>query len=192
MFNAFANVTSAIDKFQDIKDALEKLALKDVLVGIPQEGSSRKSGEGITNAELAYIHTHGIRNIGMRQEMQGSLDHGTPYSKAYEMYIQAHGSPLWNSPPRPIIEPAIEDMKGPISEQLRQAIVAALEGGNPEPALKRAGMLGQNAARGWFVNPKNNWAPNSPLTIAKKKSDKPLINTGELRKSITFIVRERM
>ena len=40
-----------------------------------------------------------------------------------------------------------------------------------------------------FENPKNNWPPNSPRTIAKKGSDVPLIDTGELRKSITHVIR---
>lgn len=30
-----------------------------------------------------------------------------------------------------------------------------------------------------------NWAPNAPYTIAQKGSDSPLIDTGELRRSIT-------
>ena len=35
-----------------------------------------------------------------------------------------------------------------------------------------------------------NFAPLKPATIARKKSSKPLIDTGQLRQSITFIVKE--
>ena len=67
---------------------------------------------------------------------------------------------------------------------------------NEEMAMKHlslAGMYGQNASRSWFTNPKNNWPPNSPAVIAAKKrkgstEPKPLIDTGDLRKSITYFV----
>jgi hypothetical protein len=52
-------------------------------------------------------------------------------------------------------------------------------------------MLGQNIVRAWFVDPKNGWPENSPITIAAKGSDKPLIDTGELRKAITYVVGDR-
>lgn len=35
------------------------------------------------------------------------------------------------------------------------------------------------------------WAPNSPETIARKKSSKPLIDTGDMRKYVTSQVRNR-
>ena len=191
MFQAFANVTSSIDRLQDIQRALAELAKKEVLIGIPQEKSSREGNDDkINNAELAYIHTHGIRNREMRQEMQSDIDNGS-YSQAYQMYIQAHGSPLWNSPPRPIIEPAIEAHKQELAELLRGALQCALDGRPFIQELKKAGMKGQNVTRAWFTDSRNGWAPNSPLTIAKKGSARPLIDTAELRKSITYVIRDK-
>jgi len=187
------NVTSTTtqDNLNFIVKALEDLQKVDVLVGIPQFKATRP-GEPITNAELAFIHTHGVRNIAMRQEMQSNMDAGKTYHKAHEMYLQAHGSPLLNVPPRPIIEPAIEDDKVLISQLLGEAMTAFLEGdlqvGNEK--LNHAGLEAQNACQDWFDSAKNNWAPNSPATIARKGSNKPLLDTGELRKSITYIVRK--
>jgi hypothetical protein len=178
-----------IDK---IKADMQAIARMDVLVGVPQTGSSRP-GDPINNAELVFIHTHGIRQKAMREEMQPELDKGTPYSAAHQMYIQEHGSPLWQSPPRPIIEPAIADEtnKQRISQQLAQAAKLVMEGKGEQAKqqLRRVGMLGQNIVREWFTNPKNDWPPNSPKTIAAKGSDRPLIDTGEMRKSITYVVR---
>ena len=51
-------------------------------------------------------------------------------------------------------------------------------------------MQGQNIARDWFTNPANNWAANSEDTVKKKGSDRPLIDTSELRKSITYVVKD--
>lgn len=192
MFTAFANVVTQVDRFQDIQRSLAELAKKDVLVGIPQEKGSREgNNDNINNAELAYIHTHGIRKREMRQEMQPDIDNGTPYSQAYQMYLQAHGSPLWHSPPRPIIEPAIEAHRQELADLLREALTNALDSRPFMPALKKAGMKGQNVTRAWFTDSRNGWAPNSPLTIAKKGSARPLIDTAELRKSITYVIRDK-
>lgn len=192
MFTAFANVVTQVDRFQDIQRSLAELAKKDVLVGIPQEKGSREgNSDDINNAELAYIHTHGVRKREMRQDMQNDIDNGTPYSQAYQMYIQAHGSPLWHSPPRPIIEPAIEAHKQELADLLREALENALDNRPFMSALKKAGMKGQNVTRAWFTDSRNVWEPNSPLTIQKKGSERPLIDTGELRKSITFTIRDK-
>lgn len=147
---------------QAIKN-IEELRKLDVLVGVPQDKSSRKEDKTITNAELLFIHTN--------------------------------GSPLRNIPARPVIEPAIQEpeTKERIVDWLKKAIMAALNGNMPNAieALNKAGMIGQNAARRWFVNPKNNWPPNSPATIKAKGSDRPLIDTGELRKSIIYVIRKK-
>lgn len=147
----------------DIDKSLGNLTKMEVLVGIPQEKSSRpKEGDGITNAELLYIHTN--------------------------------GSPLKKIPARPVIEPAIEQtaIRNAIAEELKKAVQYALDGefDNMKICFERAGMIGQNAARDWFTNPNNHWAPNKPSTIKGKGSSNPLIDTGEMRKAITYVVRD--
>lgn len=144
-----------------LNERLRALERKDVLVGIPQQNASRK-GE-INNAELLYIHTH--------------------------------GSALQKIPPRPVIEPAIEapDNRANISAELRDAARGVLEGRPDDAALhlELAGQVGENAAVRWFTDPRNGWAPNAPSTIRKKGSDRPLIDTGELRRSITHVVEDK-
>lgn len=119
-----------------------------VYIGIPQSESARENAEnekGVTNAELLFIHTN--------------------------------GSPVNNIPPRPVIEPALSDDKERIASMMGTALKYSLEG-NKEKALKqlkKTGMRGQNVSRGWFVNPKNGWPPNSPSVIARKKLKVQLI-----------------
>lgn len=195
-------VTPTIKVLKEIKvaslvDAVGVLAKKEVLVGIPAEHSSRQTqntaGDKINNAELLYIQSHGVRKAEMRAEMQKHLDAGKKYSEAHSLYIQSHGSPLWHIPPRPVLEPSIEANKEPIAKQLQQATVAALDGDSVgvDHALHRAGFVAENAAKGWFEKQENGWPPNSPRTIAQKGSDSPLIDTGEMRKAITHVVREK-
>lgn len=173
-------------------DRLRGLQKRQILVGIPAEKSSRPK-EPINNAELLYIHTHGIRKKEMRDEMNPKIQAGMRYSKAYELYIMEHGSPLWHAPPRPVLEPAIQYNKDKIMFQFKTVIRAASRGDieAEERAIHRTGMQAQNACRKWFKNPANNWPPNSPLTIKLKKSDRPLVDTGTLRKSIIYVVRNK-
>lgn len=149
------------DPLAKLKADLAKLKKAQVLVGIPEDHNARNKGE-MTNAALMYLHTH--------------------------------GSPRQGVPARPVIEPALaaSDNKAHITKALGEAAKAVLDG-KPNEAhngLENAGMLGRNAAIRWFTDPRNGWAPNSPATIAKKGSDRPLIDTGQLRRSITFVVEE--
>ena len=185
-------VDTIFDGVPELLKALDELKNNEVLVGIPADKSFRKK-EIIRNSELLYIHTHGIRRRSMRQEMQETMDNGSPYSEAYQLYIQEHGSPLWASPPRPVLEPAIEHSKDWIAEQLGKAAQAALDGDTKgvQDGLHKAGQVAENAARDWFTNPANGWAPNSPETMKLKGSNKPLIDTDQLRKAITHVVRRK-
>jgi len=144
-----------------LEDRLKKLQRAAVFVGIPQDHTLRTVGE-VTNAQLLYIHTH--------------------------------GSPLRNIPARPVIEPAIAapDNKARITAELTQAAHSALEGDADATHLhlERAGQLGENASKRWFTDGRNHWAPNAPATIERKGSDRQLIDTGELRRNITHVVKD--
>lgn len=176
-----------------LKKAIEAISKAQVYVGIPEETAGRnEDNPELNNAQLAFLHTHGVRSRQMRDDMKPDLDKGTPYSMAQAMYIESHGSPVYNVPPRPIIEPAIEaeDNKEMIAKQLARAASEAMEGkaGETRASLHRAGITAQNAVRDWFEDPRNNWPANAPSTIKRKGSDRPLVDTGELRKAITYVV----
>ena len=188
----------SVKDYIDIKNLFNVISEYDVLVGIPQRNAKRPEGK-IDNVELAYIHTHGVDKKSVRQKISQLRQQGMNFSgarkKAHQLYLMTHGSPAYRIPPRPIIEPAIEANMDKITKKLDKAMKAFLnfnivEG---EELLKKTGMFAQNKVRGWFTDPRNNWPPNSPATIkAKSKGknikDKPLIDTGELRKSITYVV----
>lgn len=158
------------DAEQKIKDALQFLKDTPVYVGVPENKTVRRKEDGekvaITNAELMFIHTN--------------------------------GSPRNNIPARPVIEPAIEDDKERISKMFKDAGQTMINQGKDAAMkkLKLIGMRAQNVCRAWFVNPKNNWPPNSPSTIAAKRAKgatkpRPLIDTGQLRRSIIYFVETK-
>ncbi len=155
----FATVSSTDEGLKAIQEAIKELKKHDVLVGIPQEKSSREGSGKVTNAELLFIHTN--------------------------------GSPARGIPPRPVLQPAIENDKERVGEMLGKAINAATSGKIEEivPALERAGQYGENVCKAWFTNAANNWKPNSEETIERKGSSRPLIDTGQMRKSITHVVK---
>lgn len=185
-------------------ERIKQLSSQKVCVGVPsaddpdlterQRGQIKRKGEGakeIGNADLVYIHTHGVRPRAAREEMQPEINKGTKYSVALQMYIHEHGSMAYQVPPRPIIEPAIKDAKEGVGKMLGIAAKQAAEGNDPQGALEDVGGFAQEKVKEWFTDPKNGWAPNSPSTIAKKRlhSNQPLIDTGALRGSITSVIR---
>lgn len=158
------DVEATYDGLKQMMEGLDFAEKSSVYVGIPQSKSSREDNrEGITNAELLFIHTN--------------------------------GSPINNVPARPAVEPALEDDQERLSSMLGKAILYALNG-KIDLAIRQlelTGMRGQNVTRNWFTSPKNGWQPNSPaVQRAKRKkgstNPRPLIDTGELRKSITYFV----
>lgn len=128
----------------------------------------------------------------MRDEMNSGVSAGLPYSMAYKLYIMSHGSPLWASPPRPVLEPAIEYHKDRLSVLIGDVIKAASKGDKlqTDKAMELLGLETQRVCQTWFTHPANGWSPNSPQTIKRKGSDKPLFDSGALKKSITYVVRD--
>lgn len=171
-----------------LMDRIKQLSSQKVCVGVPGEDSERENSD-VSNADLVYIHTHGVRPPNVRAEMQTNLDKGKKYSVALQMYIHEHGSFAYQVPPRPIIEPAIENSKEDIGEKLGDAAKVAMDGKDIRKALVDVGNEAQQDVQDWFVNPKNGWAPNAESTVKKKKSENPLIDTGALRKAINFVIR---
>ena len=129
--------------------------------------------------------------VGIPQEKAGREQNDI--TNAELLYIHTNGSPANNIPPRPVVEPAIQDSKEEIGTLLKEAILKALEGdtGGAMAGMEKAGLQGENAAKGWFTNPKNNWAGNAESTIKQKGSSRPLIDTAQLRNSITYVVKKK-
>lgn len=143
-----------------LMDAFSFARDEDVLVGIPQEASSRNS-DGVSNVKLMYIHTN--------------------------------GSPVNGIPARPTIEPAIRDPANRIVLQklLKGSLATAFTGNisGARSAKERAGMMAVNMIRARFGSA--SLAPNAPYTVMKKGSSAPLIDTGQLRNSITYVIRKK-
>lgn len=158
-----SGLTVRADKAQSILDALITLANKDVLVGIPESKDERDDGD-IGNAAIGYINEN--------------------------------GSPAQNIPPRPHLKPGVRSVEQDFMPHLKSAARKALEGDaeGAVTSLDRAGTVAANGVKRYITI--TGFTPLADATIANRlrrgrTGNKPLIDTGEYRRSITHIVRDK-
>ncbi|WP_414162880.1 hypothetical protein ACMGGS_12190 [Superficieibacter sp. BNK-5] len=151
------------DNAQSILDALKALMKKDVLVGIPEDASKREEGE-IGNAAIGYINEN--------------------------------GSPAQNIPARPHLQPGVRASQPDYLPHLKAAAQKALEGDTEGAvmSLDRAGTVAANGVKRYITI--TGFIPLADATIAARRrrgrnGNKPLIDTGEYRRSVTHIVRDK-
>jgi phage gpG-like protein len=141
------------------------LANKDVLVGIP-EGSRHDGNDGseISNAALGYIHEY--------------------------------GAPGANIPARPFLHPGVEDAQPKIAAQMKKAGEAAADRNakGVDKALHACGLVAQASVRAAITD--GDFVPLKPATVKAREraghsGDKPLIVTGQLRNSVTYVVEDK-
>ena len=178
-------VRQTIDKVAGLVNRVTDLTDSDVIVGVPAESSPRSDGK-ITNSQLAYIHEH--------------------------------GSPARNIPARPFMYPGAMRVRDQAVRMMRQGALDAVlgRGGSADQTLQQVGILVRNSVVAEITDPEPPFTPLKPATIRARlrrtaagrrqlrrlKSDKavtdwaedgnihPLIDTGQLRASITWVVRK--
>ncbi len=148
---------------QKMDRALKALVAQDVLVGVPEKTNRRKEPK-VNNAMLAYIHDN--------------------------------GSPLRGIPAREFLRPGIKTVQLEIAARFGQAGRKALEGNHQEvtKGLMDAGLIAQKAVRR-----KITVGPFKPLKASTlrarrrrgRKGTSPLIDTGQLRQAINFVIRNK-
>lgn len=200
MISADINVqVTEVDKgdLKRILEALKKLSEDELLVGVSADTAGSGRGEDINNAELAYIHTNGVRAAGMKAETDKAVEEGTPYPLALQAYIREHGSPAYRVPPRPFLEPGIEKHLDMVKGGMKAALLDVLNGGDGRTQRENLGGAIAGKVQEYFEED-NGWPPLSPKTIARRKkgpdgtaSDVPLVDSGALRQSITYVIRKK-
>ena len=173
------NLAAVLESVRTILDA-------EVLVGVPADKTERNDEDGkpspISNAGLAYVHDQGAPEVGI--------------------------------PQREFMRPGIADAEDEITKRLGSAMRAAMNGNAlvAEQAMHQVGLVAQTAIRKKIddgIPP-----PLSEYTLRKRAERgrrgamteldrrargldpsmvfaRPLIDTGEMRKSITYAIRSR-
>jgi hypothetical protein len=105
--------------------------------------------------------------------------------------ILEHGSPANNLPARPFVEPGLETGRDRLARIMELGIQRTLDGDENGIAwaLETAGVEGVSLVQRKMIQ--GPFAPNAPSTIKRKKSSRPLIDTGQLRQSVSYVVRAK-
>lgn len=120
--------------------------------------------------EDAGMHEGGITNA----QLGALLNYGNPDNK---MYGKAD-API---PARPWLVPGVEKSERDIIDAVGKGIA---DGQNVEQLIEQAGVIAAGSVQQYMTDLSE--PANSPVTIAKKGSSNPLIDTGSLRQSVTY------
>ena len=148
--------------------AIQALLKQEVLIGIPADSPAREPEPGEPSAP----------------------------SNALVGYIQEFGSPERNIPARPFLVPGVEAIKDKAVARLKKAGEDALKGdpSKVDQALHAVGLMGQASVQAKITD--GPFAPLAPRTLAQRRArgrtgDRPLIDTGQLRRSVTYVIRTK-
>jgi hypothetical protein len=106
-----------------------------------------------------------------------------------------HDLGLGYNPERPFVRQAIENRRDKFSKTLAVELKKAYAvGGNSiAPVLKAYGILGAMAAASIAIevgDPDPPFQENTEETIKRKGSDRPLVDTGQLKNSAQWVIRK--
>lgn len=137
----------------------------------------------IKNAEKIGGHVE-VGWLGSKTHIGGSGGKRT-ITQADLAAIHIYGTQ--HIPARDPLTPAIEQNQDKYRGMIENAVVPILNGAMDIGSLWQfIGMKAQADIQQYMVNGK--FAPLNPKTIKRKGSSKPLIDTGQLRQGVTYIV----
>ena len=113
------------------------------------------------------------------------------YAYWNEVGVESKDGKGWKIPPRPFMRGWADSNKENI-KQTMQSVAQAVSSGKieAETAVERIGQYCQDGIKSYIR--RGDFTPNSPATIEKKGSSRPLIDTGTMRNSIRYeIVRNK-
>ncbi|CNE11454.1 hypothetical protein [Yersinia kristensenii] len=152
-----------VDKANDVLAAFKAIGRKDVLIGIPEEKSERED---------------------------------IPFGNAGIGYLNEYGSPAQNIPPRPHLQLGVSSVQDETTQKMKQAAQAVLAGNQAaaDRALEQAGTIASNAVKRYITI--TGFTPLAENTISARlrrgrTGNKPLIDTGQYRRAITHVVRDK-
>lgn len=151
---------------QQVDEALKRLAdrlLKEelqVLVGVPEGAGSYPAEGGKPPLTIATVAA-----------------------------VNEFGTADGRIPARPFLRPAITEGAPTFTRLAERELPDIMLGKQPmSRLLHRMGLLAMGMVQRKITDLKS--PPNAPSTIAKKKSDNPLIDTGVLRQSINYHIND--
>jgi len=162
------------EMLDNIKKSLGELNKFKTQVGIFENKDSRKKNfEGLGNADIAA-----------RMEFGGEFN--------WPWWYTVTGRHRIGIPARSFLRMPIRTHISDIQKLVQKDVMALFAKNKVDLLFKRLGIACRKIidqafqTSGW-----GEWAPNHPLVIERKGSDKPLIDTGSLRRSISSRVDKK-
>lgn len=94
-----------------------------------------------------------------------------------------------DTPARPFMKQSFENHEDELQKACDKVNQTLSNGGTAEAALKQLGVYAKGLVQQEIVD--GSFEPNKPSTVKKKGSDKPLIDTGTMRQSVNYVIKER-
>lgn len=92
------------------------------------------------------------------------------------------------SPPRPFLRMTVDENQAKINAMCEQQAKNIAKGATAEQCLKQLGAFGVSLVQEKIGN--GTFEPNAESTVKAKGSDKPLIDTGQMRQSVHYVIKK--
>ena len=92
-------------------------------------------------------------------------------------------------PARPFLRKSADENKDVIVKMCTQAAKAIAKGSTEQQELKKLGVFGASLVQEKIES--GSYVPLAPSTIKRKGSSKPLIDTGQMRQSVHYVIRRK-
>jgi len=165
-------------------------------IGI-QAGEEAK--DGFDMAALAAVHEFGAyinqrartQNVYRKVDKNGNMKKGF-VKKAKSNFMTRHQvkAKTIKIPSRPFMRRAFDTYLKEMNDYIQSVVERIYQ--KKLYAPQALGLIGQKYER--LVKQKiteGPWKPNAPSTVRKKKSSRPLIDQGHLRRAIKYVIRRR-
>jgi phage gpG-like protein len=159
------SLTTVKDITDQVMKSIHAMSKQQVLIGIPADAKARPDDAWVTNAQLGYLHEF--------------------------------GSPARNIPARPFLIPGVKAATERCEKILKDSARHALSHDTNaiERGLNQAGLMAQASVK-QTLKQGEGFAPLKESTLQARrrkgfKGESPLIRTGQLLNSITYVVRDQ-
>lgn len=195
MIEPTVSLVNAQQVHKALKDLAKRLKGREkVLVGVPKGAGVYE--DGLTIATIAAVNEFGAEDIkhkggvsyGYKTEKDAEAGH-VRFMKSGEGFMElgktsAHTGSI---PARPFLHPGVEN-SAPLFTKLAELMIPKVLTGEfaMRTLLEQMGNMAESSVKQAITDLKD--PPNARSTIAKKGSDNPLIDTGNLRQSIRYVI----
>lgn len=176
-------VRVTIDRVKEVSKAVADLGSEKVMIGVPSDRALRDNTTPINNAALAYIHEHGApeAHIPSRPFLKPTI--AAKQKTVIQPTLLKIGEAAFSGD-----RGKMDRLKTQLGQTLADAVRATIRAGI-SPPLKESTLIGRATRRATYKKAKSG-KRKAIRQKAVQEGGIPLIDTGQLLRSITWVVRK--